>query len=157
MRIVLAIILIALYLPYLGRKSYFSPIDHINLAFHEGGHVLLFFMPKFMMVLGGTVFQLALPAACAVHFWKQGSVLGSWAMVWWVGENFLNISRYIADARRQVLPLVGSGEHDWTYLLGEVGLLSNNVGVAQLVFLLGTGLCFFAVYKIIRPGATASA
>lgn len=37
------------------------------------------------------------------------------AMAWvWLGENLLNIARYLGDARAQVLPLVGGGEHDWT-------------------------------------------
>jgi len=151
--IVLAVLLTVAYFPFLRSEPYFSPIDFVNLAFHEAGHVIFGFMPKFIMMLAGTIFQLALPAVCAVSFKHDGSRLGFWVMMWWIGENLLNISGYIADARRQQLPLVGGGEHDWTYLLGEIGLLPNNLGLAKLVFLLGTAVCFYAVYRIVKPGA----
>ncbi|MEP6732973.1 MAG: hypothetical protein ABJE10_20185 [bacterium] len=38
---------------------------------------------------------------------------------------------YAADARAQELPLVGGGEHDWAYLLGETGMLSHDQGVGR--------------------------
>lgn len=78
-------------------------------------------------------------------------------MLWWIGENLLNISIYIADAREQILPLVAGGAHDWTYLLEEVGLLSKNEGVARVVFLLGLAFILYAVSQILRGGAAFKA
>ena len=55
----------------------------------------------------------------------------------WYFENFLNISRYMADARAQVLPLVGGGEHDWTAIFSRWGVLSSDTAIAAIVAGLG--------------------
>ena len=55
----------------------------------------------------------------------------------WLFENIWNIARYMADARAQVLPLVGSGEHDWTEIFLRWGVLSRDIGIAGFVTLLG--------------------
>lgn len=154
-RIVLAVVLIALCLPYLGDKPAFILIDHVNLAFHEGGHIVFMFFGRFICVTGGTILQLAIPIACAVHFKMRNSELGYQVMLWWTGENLLNISVYVDDARRQELPLVAGGVHDWTYLLEKVGLLVQNEGVARIVFLLGTAIILYSVFLIVRDGLCA--
>ena len=56
---------------------------------------------------GGTLGQLAIPAGIAVAFWARRDAVGCAVMGFWYFENFLNIARYMADARAQVLPLVG--------------------------------------------------
>jgi len=57
--------------------------------------------------------------------------------LFWFGENFLNISKYIADARSMVLPLVGGGIHDWNFLMGKWHILKYDHTVARVVFVLG--------------------
>ncbi|MFH1725520.1 MAG: hypothetical protein ABII00_12995 [Elusimicrobiota bacterium] len=151
-RVVLAIALVLMVLPFLRQEVYFSPIDHVNLAFHEGGHIVFGFFPRFLMVAGGTLMQLAIPLACAVHFLRRKSAIGAQLMLWWTGENLLNISIYIDDARRQELPLVAGGVHDWTYLLERTGLLVQNEGVARIVFLAGSALILYSVFLIVRDG-----
>ncbi|MDQ2666781.1 MAG: zinc ribbon domain-containing protein, partial [Gemmatimonadota bacterium] len=42
-----------------------------------------------------------------------------------------HIAVYVADARAQELPLVGGGEHDWAYLLGQLGLLTRDHAIAR--------------------------
>ncbi len=44
---------------------------------------------------------------------------------------------YIRDARGQLLPLVGGGEHDWAYLLGRLGLLRFDEQIASAVSFAG--------------------
>jgi len=41
------------------------------------------------------------------------------------GENLVNISVYMADARDLRLPLVGGGDHDWNNLFHAFGLLGE--------------------------------
>ena len=48
-------------LPELGG----SLIHPVNLAFHEAGHVVFAPLGSFMMSLGGSLFQLIVPLACA--------------------------------------------------------------------------------------------
>ena len=61
----------------------------------------------------------------------------------WLFENFWNISRYMADARARVLPLVGDGEHDWTEIFLRWGALHRDTSIAGFVTFLGwIGVCW---------------
>jgi hypothetical protein len=124
-------------------------LDGVNLAFHEAGHPILGLLgSEFIMKLGGTLMQLLLPAAAAVSFWKRGD-LKSADLVWaWFGQNFWGIGTYMADARAQALPLVGSGEHDWTWLFGEMGLLTHDVGIGRGTQVLGCAVIAFALTQL---------
>lgn len=51
------------------------------------------------------------------------------------------------DARAQELPLVGGGEHDWTYLLGQLGLLEHDQTVGQLVRVAGLLIFVYATMR----------
>ncbi|MDO8585406.1 MAG: hypothetical protein Q7T82_00010 [Armatimonadota bacterium] len=110
----------------------FQPLDWVNLAFHEGGHIIFGVLgSRFIMVLGGTLMQLLLPAAAGVHFWTRSQRVSAVLMLVWLGQNFFGIGKYIADARAQQLELVAGGVHDWTYLLETVGLLTHDVGIGR--------------------------
>jgi hypothetical protein len=102
------------------------------------------------MMSGGTIFQLMIPAVCLVHLLKRGANLGWQLCLFWLGENLLNISIYAGDAIKQALPLVGGGEHDWTYLLTEMGLIAHPAGVAKFIFLSGSAVIFGSLYLIAR-------
>jgi hypothetical protein len=54
----------------------------------------------------------------------------------------MNVAQYIKDARRQVLPLVGGGDHDWTEIFSRWGVLQADVRIGTLTSLLG--LCLVA-------------
>lgn len=109
----------------------FVPVlDHANLAFHEAGH--LFFSPfgQFLHVLGGTLFQFVFPTATTVSFWRRGRPLAAAACAVWFCENLRYTAFYMADARAQALPLVGGGEHDWTWLFAYFGALEQDTAIA---------------------------
>jgi hypothetical protein len=81
--------------------------------------------------------QLIVPLLVVGSAWfKRQSLAVSLAGVWFF-ENFLNIARYMADARAQLLPLVGGGEHDWTTLFGQWGVLRHDTAIASVVRALG--------------------
>jgi hypothetical protein len=100
-----------------------------NLVFHEAGHVLLGFFGRFISVLGGSLFQFALPLVLAGAFLKQHNPFGAVVCTWWAGQNLLDLAPYIADARALQLVLLGGKTgaevegHDWEYLLTELGWL----------------------------------
>jgi len=98
-------------------------LDGVNLIFHEAGHLIFFFLPGILVAFAGTFVQLAVPIACVAHFLGRGARVAALVALWWVGESLVNVSIYIADARVQVLPLLGNGEHDWAYILGTLGVL----------------------------------
>src|SRR6185503_6974554 len=84
---------------------------------------------RFLTVLGGSLFQLALPLALAGVFLKQHDRFGAAVCTWWAGQKLLDLAPYIADARALQLVLLGGRTgaevegHDWEYLLTELGWL----------------------------------
>jgi len=141
-------------------------LNRVNLIFHEAGHVIFSPFGHFIHSLGGTLGQLLMPAIC---FWvllvKTRDPFGGSVALWWLGESFLDTTRYINDARAGVLPLLGGGtgqtrpygHHDWQYLLTETGLINLDHIIAKFVFFIGTlimitaliwlGLLLFKLYK----------
>jgi hypothetical protein len=101
-------------------------VDFVNLAFHEFGHLLFRPLGMTLHYLGGTLFQLLVPAMLVVYFLiRRAEPSGSAFCLWWVGESLINISVYMADARELNLPLVGGGDHDWNELFYRFGLLGE--------------------------------
>lgn len=130
-----------------------------NLVFHEAGHVLFGFFGRFMTVLGGSLFQFALPLALAGVFLKQHDQFGAVVCTWWAGQNLLDLAPYIADARALQLVLLGGKTgaevegHDWEYLLGQMGwlrfdrtlgLVAHRFGLAMMTGALIWGAIYLA-------------
>lgn len=121
----------------------------INLMFHEFGH--LFFSPfgNFMMILGGSLFQVLWPWTFLLAFLlKYRDNFAASLMLWWSGQNFVDLSPYIADAYYRGLPLVGGGDedsHDWGNLLTMTGLLDSYLGIARLSFFIGSAMMLAAL------------
>ena len=120
-------------------------LDSLDLAIHETGHLVFAFGGERLTLLGGTLFQLLVPAAFAVALWRQGDRHGATAPLWWLGQNCWNISVYVKDARTEALPLVGGGEHDWALLLGQLGWLDRDGTIGGAIFLVGVLLYLVAV------------
>lgn len=103
----------------------------IVLPIHEAGHI--FFIPfgQFMTILGGSLFQLALPLAIGAAFLlRQRDPFGAAVCVWWAGASMVDLSPYIWDALAPQMMLLGGhtgedGPHDWIYLLNGLGQLHN--------------------------------
>jgi hypothetical protein len=117
--------------------GYLVLLDGANLLFHEAGHVFFGVFGSTAGLYGGTLGQLVFPVVTAGTFlWRRQPASFAVCTVW-LFENFLNIARYAADARAQVLPLVGSGEHDWTRIFNRWGALEHDTGVAAVIRALG--------------------
>ncbi|UCH82282.1 MAG: hypothetical protein JSW20_06515 [Nitrospiraceae bacterium] len=113
-------------------------LDYVNLPFHESGHILFSPFGETAQFLGGTIGQLIWPFILIIYFIRRKEWLSAWFCLFWFGENFLNISKYVADARAMVLPLVGGGIHDWNVLLGRWGLLRHDHAIAKTIFVIGS-------------------
>jgi hypothetical protein len=115
----------------------------VNLVFHEAGHVLFGFFPRFVMVLGGSATQVLVPLACLVAFWRRGDRFGTAVAAWWAGQNLVDLAPYINDARALQLVLLGGRTgaevegHDWEYLLQALNLQLWDHRLARLAHLAG--------------------
>ena len=106
-------------------------LDHANLAFHEAGHVFFGILGPALGLYGGTLGQLVFPVVVTESFLRKGAPVSAALTLMWLFQNFLNISRYMADARAQRLPLVGGGDHDWFIILSRWGALSADTTLAR--------------------------
>jgi len=126
-------------------------LDHANLAFHEAGHPIFGIISNRLSVYGGTFMQLLIPAACAFEMKRQGKRAGAYVCLVWFAESLLNVARYMADARARVLPLVGGADpeysHDWTNILGPLGLLEWNIVLANSVRVVAVTLMVWTIWR----------
>jgi hypothetical protein len=114
-----------------------SLMDNIDLPIHETGHLVFSPFGEFLQFAGGTLFQLIMPMVFVAYFLRRKERHSASVALWWVGQNFWNISVYAADARAQELPLVGGGEHDWAYMLGELHWLRHDQRIARIIWTIG--------------------
>jgi hypothetical protein len=126
-----------LALAALRGKGFIPVIDHANLVFHEAGHVIFGLLGETLGLYGGTLGQLAFPCVVVVSFWSRREPISFVLGGVWLSENLLNIARYVGDARARVLPLVGSGEHDWAEILSRWGALASDIRIASVVNAMG--------------------
>lgn len=131
-----------------------SFLDNVDLPIHETGHLLFRPFGEFMMVAGGSLFQVIFPLIFAGYFafWQKSYYSAAIVMLW-VGQSILNVWVYASDAVAGQLVLTSGmtgsegSFHDWNYLLTATGLLDSTRGVAKIIR-------FVAVVAII--GATAA-
>ena len=134
-----------------SEPGFIPGLDHANLLFHEAGHPLTGLFSQRLEPYGGTVGQLFFPAFLIVRFWKRGQVRALAASAVWFFENFLNIARYLADARALKLPLVGGGDHDWNTILARWDILQYDTGIADgLIFFAWTGVGLVCLWVAFR-------
>jgi hypothetical protein len=114
-------------------RGFIPVLDHANLIFHEAGHPAANLISPSLQPYGGTICQLVFPLILICNFWQRGSVHGFAVGLFWLFENFLNIARYVADARTMALPLVGGGDHDWNTILRHWNLLQYDTQIAMLI------------------------
>jgi hypothetical protein len=116
-----------LFLAYAAAdRTGFLFLDYVNLMIHEAGHPFFSFLGYTPMILGGTLAELIVPLLCAAYFFWRREISGTAFCGFWFFENCPYIGTYMADARAQELPLVGSGDHDWGILFGQWGLLGQD-------------------------------
>jgi hypothetical protein len=136
-------------------------LSDANLIFHEAGHVVLFWAPKLPYFLGGTLMQVTVPLVCMVAFVRSGRMASAALMLWWLGQNMVNVGWYMADARMQAIPLLGGDavQHDWAYLFSELGLLQYDalIGGAveacgMLCMLIAVVWLWYALIKLSTSG-----
>lgn len=129
-------------------------LHNVNLVFHEAGHIVFRLLGQYIATLGGSLGQLIMPATCFFTFlFRRQNPFAAAVCFWWIGENLLDLSPYINDARAGDLPLLGGnfghsapyGFHDWEYLLTESGLLHYDHVIAKLSFFTGSVIMILAV------------
>lgn len=115
----------------------------IVLPIHEAGHIFLIPFGEFMTILGGSLFQVALPLGIGAAFLlRQRDPFGAAICLWWAGASMVDLAPYIWDSLDPKLLLLGGhtgedGPHDWIYLLERLGVLKHAHGLGVAAHHLG--------------------
>ncbi len=127
-----------------------SFLDNVDLAIHEFGHLLFRLLGEFMMIAGGSLFQVVMPAVFVGYFLWQRSYYSAAIVALWVGQSILNVWVYASDAVVMQLVLTSGftgtegSFHDWNYLLTETGLIGSTKAVAGILRFIGTATIVIA-------------
>lgn len=121
-----------------------SFLDNVDLPIHETGHLIFRLFGEFMMIAGGSLFQVIFPAVFVGYFvWSQ-KYYPAVIVLFWVGQSILNVYVYAADAVVMQLVLTSGftgsegSFHDWNYLLTQTGLIGSTKTVAGIIRAVGT-------------------
>ena len=120
--------------------------DDFNLLIHEAGHIVFGIFGHIIGLLGGTITQLMVPMLFLIYFLIQSDHFGTGFSVFWIGDNLINISNYIFDAKDRILPLVGGGLHDWFEILSSLNLLNSYKLIGTTVFIVGMIMLVISLY-----------
>ena len=121
-----------------------SFLDTVDLPIHETGHLLFRPFGEFMMIAGGSLFQVIMPAIFVGYFVWNEKYYSAAIVLLWVGQSILNVFVYAADAVVMQLVLTSGmtgsegSFHDWNYLLTATNLINSTKTVAGLIRFLGT-------------------
>jgi hypothetical protein len=145
-----SIIILPIATYWILNRGEFGLLDSADLVIHEAGHFFFLIFGKFIYTLGGTLMQIILPSIIVSYFFRNEYRTGVQFGLLWLGQNFINISVYAADAQARKLPLLGGNKvyHDWHYLLGEIGILEYDYLVGYIFF--GIAIVIFIV-AILMP------
>ena len=155
-----------------GEEGYIPLLGDIDLAIHEFGHMLFMpfgiqFLGNTMMILGGSLTQVAFPLVFVGYFLQKGDddrrrdAFAAMVCLWWSGINLLDVSIYCADSRAGQLMLLNgltgqeSDAHDWNNLLTRWGLLQHDLGTARgmrgIAFIVCVASIVVAVWSALQP------
>jgi len=120
---------------HLRDPLYGSLFGGITLGIHELGHLILGPLGAWPGIAGGSLAQIAAPAAAAWILARQRDYFGIAVGAAWLAFSLFGLATYIGDARARELPLVALTPdpiHDWNWMLGRLGLLSADHALAFL-------------------------
>jgi len=105
---------------------------------------------EFMGIAGGSLLQILIPIVFFGYFVYYQKPYSAAIVLFWVGNNFLDVYVYANDAQVMQLPLLSGltgaegGFHDWNYLLTELGWLDKTYLIAKILRFAGTVLTIAA-------------
>jgi hypothetical protein len=104
------------------RDTQVPVLEYLDVAVHEVGHLLFRPFGELVMLIMGSGFQVMFPLVAGLAFavWKRNWI--AWGICWaWSANACADAARYIADAPRGELALLGAGPDalgDWALILG---------------------------------------
>ena len=145
---------------HLGQRP--PGLTYMDVAVHEVGHLLFQPFGELTMLVMGSGTQVLFPLALAAFFLgvRHDPLTGA-VLLAWAGEACGDAAVYVADAPFGELPLLGgSGEGDWTRILGPEHLsrmhladeYARNLRVVGALFMLAAvGITLVGLWRFHHP------
>ena len=124
--------------------GFWNFLNLVDLPIHETGHLLFRPFGEFLMVAGGSLFQVIVPAVFVGYFVWHEKPYSAAIVLFWVGQSILNVWVYANDSVVMQLVLLGGltgsegSFHDWNYMLTTLGLIDSTPVVAGIIRFIGT-------------------
>jgi hypothetical protein len=112
----------------------------IDFGVHEVSHIITNFLPSIFTAAAGSIGEISFAFLLLYATLREKSYFASVFTGLWVMLAMNSAGRYMADARSQLLPLIGPGEtvqHDWHYVFGQLGWLPADTLIGASVRGLG--------------------
>ena len=138
-KLFVAVCAILYFFYYIKTSAEWHFIDNFNLIIHEAGHSIIFIFGEFVQILAGSLLQILVPLVFVIYFYFRENYFSSSILLFWVGQNFINVSVYASDAIKMQLPLLGgeSSIHDWNYILDSLNVLQYTSKIGSALFEIG--------------------
>jgi len=137
-------------------QLYFFIINQTLGMVHEAGHGVCYILPcpRFVMVINGTLFQIAFPLGIAYYYKRKMHHFAMLISLFFTGFSLQYTAWYISTSHEGAfVPASKSflgvdGYHDFHYILNVLGLLPYDSLVSGLVKVCAYILMFYAVGKM---------
>jgi len=144
-----------------------SGMYFIDFGVHEASHLAVFFMPAIFVAAAGSIGEITFTILLLAATLKAKAYFAACFAGLWMMLAFMSVGRYMADARAQLIPLIGPGEtvqHDWNYVFTQfdwlnadtaIGGTVQGIGITIGAVSLAAGL-FLIYVKLTQPAVTTS-
>jgi hypothetical protein len=128
----------------------------IEFGVHEAGHIVFGFLPPVAVAAAGSLSEIAFTGLLVFATFRAKSYWAAIFAMLWLMLAMNSAGTYMADARAQLLPLIGAGPdpiHDWHFVFGQLGWLNADVAIGTTVKvigdIIGTSALLFGLARII--------
>jgi hypothetical protein len=142
--------------PFNANNVLLSGMQFIDFGVHEASHLVFFFLPSVAVAAAGSIGEIVFTLLILAATIKGKSYFAAVFAALWTMLAFRSAGLYMADARAQIIPLIGPGEtvkHDWNYVFGQLGWLNYDTAIGGTVITIGVVIgvlgLIFGLYLIV--------
>lgn len=129
----------------------------IEFGVHEASHLVFAFFPQVITAAAGSIGEVIFTVLIVIAAIKGRAYFAAIFAALWVMLAMNNAGMYMADARSQLIPLVGFSNqpnHDWHFVFSQLGwlpadaIIGNSVrGLGDLIGAIALGIGIWLMIK----------
>jgi hypothetical protein len=135
---------------------YYFVVNQTLGIVHEAGHGVCYILPcpRFLMVINGTLFQLAFPWGIGYYYRSKGDKFAYFIAQFFLGFSLSYTAWYIGTSHDgPIIPASKSflgvdAYHDFYYILSHIGLLAYSGFISALTSIISAIIMLRAIYAL---------